>query len=369
MSQCLIQDFVNKILLSFTDDSKQNFYQFFQNLKKDSFNFDWKTILYILEKHDLKPLFFYNLKQLNFLKILPEDIFNNIKDSYNSTLAKNMYLLNEYEKINNILINSNVQAIPLKGIHMLYVLYPFIGLRPMSDIDILVHKSDLNIIDKILLENGFKGEETKSKKYFEKYHFHYHYYKPNIILEVHWKLTQKNYFYIDMNNIWSRVKLIENKQNICLMSLEDTIIYLILHLVNHCIILRLLWLYEIHYLITKNLNNINWEYILKIIKSHRFKYSMFLVLSFLQKYCQTNIPIYVFQELKFDSKIRNYFFNSIVYKNNIFTNKLDKFEQILFRILIMDKYLDMLNYLLSSIPRYFSKYNKLSLKNGTKNFI
>ena len=126
-----------------------------------------------------------------------------------------------------------------KGAHLLTRYYKDPSLRPTRDIDILVNSADIKKLINILLESGYKFEESFNKKYF-KSNFQYGYNIPGILdpngirIEVHHR--------IEPNTSNQKCKFSEeffiNKKNFKLSTLDTYFLSdedLIMHLIYHAI--------------------------------------------------------------------------------------------------------------------------------------
>ena len=67
----------------------------------------------------------------------------------------NRIFLKEYRNIVSTFQKSNIPIVGLKGIFLTEQVYPDLGLRPMTDIDLLIHKKDLPRIEEALLSLGY----------------------------------------------------------------------------------------------------------------------------------------------------------------------------------------------------------------------
>ena len=77
---------------------------------------------------------------------------------YYKTLYMNIKFYDAYGKILSKFEEHNIQHIPLKGIYLAEWLYKDIGLRLLSDIDLLVKVSDGQKCIQLLMELGYKYE-------------------------------------------------------------------------------------------------------------------------------------------------------------------------------------------------------------------
>jgi hypothetical protein len=100
----------------------------------------------------LSPLLYYHLKQLNmpgYNGILPH-----LKDSYMKNTARNVLLLKQIKLLKKRAEQDGIQIILLKGAGLAISVYNEIGLRPMADIDILVHQQHTKRIMELMKDGN-----------------------------------------------------------------------------------------------------------------------------------------------------------------------------------------------------------------------
>ncbi len=145
-----------------------------------------------------------------------------------SAKAKRKSLLFDAEmaKISADLSAAQVLYLPLKGI-LLKKLYPQVGMREMSDIDILFEKSAVKAVRDVMLNNGYESVS------FDKTNHDIYTKPPFFNVEMHRELFDdiylpKVYEYFSKKNYLSAVDGVR-----CEMSAEDMYIYLTAHMYQH----------------------------------------------------------------------------------------------------------------------------------------
>jgi hypothetical protein len=110
--------------------------------------------------------------------IAPEVVRRRLQSSYYSIAAYNTLL---YDKLNNILScfeQAKIGVILLKGMALINTIYPDIALRPMYDIDLLIHKHDFSLVEDKLKELGYMNSSAYPEDF----------YKDNMMVDIHWEL-------------------------------------------------------------------------------------------------------------------------------------------------------------------------------------
>ena len=126
------------------------------------------------------------------------------EDSCDENFASLMMQESEKSRLTEILNNERIKFIPLKGWH-LRLMYPKQEFRFMSDLDILIEKSDRKRISKVLKENGYTvgiSDYGSDDGY---------YYDPCIHLEVHIDMVSVEHdnWYKYYQNIWDKAIFVD----------------------------------------------------------------------------------------------------------------------------------------------------------------
>ena len=104
---------------------------------------DWKAFEDAAKWHGVAPLAFNGLRNVRASHRLPDQLFKTLKSEYRKNLIRNTLIFADLEKIVAALGEQSVPVVLLKGAAITRMIYKDIGLRPMSDIDILVKKEDI----------------------------------------------------------------------------------------------------------------------------------------------------------------------------------------------------------------------------------
>ena len=188
-----------------------------------------------------------------------------IANQYKNQWIHNQTLIDEIKTISTFLKDNNTQGTLLKGMELIHSTYQDIGRRFMSDIDILIEKSDLVIWEKILTELGYQN--TKHVTFYAN-NFKSEWTKKIGLVEVNLEIHTKIYFHIDEYNP-------EKNQSpypgFYFLTKEEQLLHLCYHLAFQHNFSKLYWLCDIYYFLTSH--RLDWNLIqqkkrvLKITKS------------------------------------------------------------------------------------------------------
>ena len=119
----------------------------------------WDETLEIALRHGVAPLLHRALQSGGALAELPEHVRTQLELDRRATGLLNMRRYGEFRRIAQALRERNIPLIALKGLHLADIVYLDISLRPMSDLDILVRRSQVAQAVATLhgLDYGFDG--------------------------------------------------------------------------------------------------------------------------------------------------------------------------------------------------------------------
>jgi hypothetical protein len=115
------------------------------------------------------------------------------------------------------------------------VIYGNAALRPMNDVDLLVHREDLERVEKKMLESGYVPEDCNRLIADDNYHFGYSLPNGGLTVEIHWNFLPANLsFGIDMDGQWRRSRTtFLGGAEVSVLCPEDLLLHQCLHASKH----------------------------------------------------------------------------------------------------------------------------------------
>jgi hypothetical protein len=191
----------------------------------------------------------------------PEHVLKVLESMYFQVLVKNTQLIGAYESLAFALNKLELSYIPLKGIHFLKKSFSNdIGIRQLSDIDILFHPDDAEKVHKCLIELGYRVYLTMPLRISKllKNPTPYNYSKDGVTLDVHYALNRLESFDISMSEVWKSA--VNNKSTLEYhLSTEDQLIHLCTHAFLHMKIFDLKQISFLDIVTLLNNDQVNWE--------------------------------------------------------------------------------------------------------------
>jgi len=103
---------------------------------------DWDYFSTQIIERGLAPIFYKKLPLLSNSQLIPTQVQTRLRAAYYKTVSRSMMLYGAYHEVTEQFIKAGIPVIALKGMYISEHLYQDIGLRLMSDIDLLVREED-----------------------------------------------------------------------------------------------------------------------------------------------------------------------------------------------------------------------------------
>lgn len=209
---------------------------------------DWGVLSQKAQKNRITQIIYQVFKDIDTDLILPGP-FKGLAQAYNNILSYNMLFYEELGQILDRFSDEGIDIMVLKGAVLAELFYHNPGLRSFKDIDLMVRIENLGRGEEILKGMGYdtnpKLKDLSEKglaldDYYRKFHPHLpQLYKTSArggyIVELHWALTALSLPYqIDAEGVWRRaLRARISGREAWIMSKEDMIIHLAVHLARH----------------------------------------------------------------------------------------------------------------------------------------
>lgn len=141
------------LLLCSRIDGNADFYQRVASLAGQPLN--WTHLLKQAQIHGLEPLLYRHLKRAGVT--LSPELQMQLQGAYLQHRHANRIRAQTLAEILACYQEAGIEAVVVKGAVLAHLIYPEPGLRPMSDLDILVKPQQARDAQQLLLELGFAG--------------------------------------------------------------------------------------------------------------------------------------------------------------------------------------------------------------------
>jgi hypothetical protein len=238
-----------------------------ENLTKavDLYNasgFAWSPVIDLAQKEHTSPLMYRALRDATDV---PPEILKIFYKDYLWWGRHNLLVFHELGKLLHVLDGNNISVILLKGVALAENLYDNMALRPLRDMDILVHFEDRYALIELLkpLNYRLKEIEVHDTATFE-YENEIVLMKtgePEYYLDFHWNLLDSMYYQhvVDVDWFWqTAVPVSIDGIETMILGPEAQILHLCSHLSIHHQNEGLLWFNDIAMLLHKYNDKLDW---------------------------------------------------------------------------------------------------------------
>jgi len=122
--------------------------------------YDWDRIVETAIREGVAPLLFHQIRRHGIEGCLPPGCRSDLSHIFLTNLKRNLYLIGSLRPVLSAFQSAGIPCIVLKGIVLAERVYPNIGLRGMTDVDLLVRKKDLFRADAALIDLGFASSDA-----------------------------------------------------------------------------------------------------------------------------------------------------------------------------------------------------------------
>ncbi len=215
--------------------------------------------------------------------------YGRMKGIYRYFLYRNSMLFSEGKKIIKRFIEVGIDLLLFKGLALYLKYYQNPALRPMGDIDVLVHKKDLEKAEKILVELGWKYRYTNDRKVRDIHSFDY-INAANQGFDLHWYALYENPIPEIDRGIWERAQTFNwEGMKVKVMAPEDLILTGVINGIRDSTPMRYEWIYDAIKIIKKEPFS-QWPIVLKESQNRGLGEILFYALNLVHDISQEAVP-------------------------------------------------------------------------------
>jgi hypothetical protein len=269
-----------------------------------------------LNDHDflscVGPILYKVMLHQGLDRAAPKKITETCKLAYINSTIFNALLLHDLDLIVSRLYSAGIRVIVLKGGFLARAVYPEIGLRPMSDLDILIRELDIPTVQEIVESLGYRqptGDELSGDSARRTGHALRPYIKGVTAVEFHWNIEDVDSpFQIDPEDIWRDAYPGEGKcaYPLCI-SPEDLLLHVSIHgSYNHGDYVfgnGLYPLFDVAAIIRRYKGILNWSALVRRSQAWGVSHCIFITLIVTERLFSPGVPVNIIKQLapeKFD---------------------------------------------------------------------
>jgi hypothetical protein len=237
----------------------------------EAFNgINWEYFLELAMHHRLYPILYGKLKKTDD-NLIPNFVVQELSHSYKMNTFQMLKLSGEMEQLCKTFNENQIQILVLKGPVLAEDLYGDISLRTCGDLDVLVPISQLDNVNKILINQGYQKDDyiqTVLNDWRWRHH-HVTYFHPEkrVKIEIHWRLNPGPGKEPSFWELWERKRVSSlTSYPVYYLGKEDLFVFLVSHGARHGWS-RLRWLVDISQLIKQKMD---WLTLVSLLKKYQY---------------------------------------------------------------------------------------------------
>jgi len=200
---------------------------------------DWDEIIRLAAQNRVDSLLHRMLVEEGLDVFMPSPHRERLNQAYQRRYLRTTLLAEEVHRILEAFHEAEIPCIALRGSALVNRIYEDESLRPAADLDLLLLPNDLHQAKRLLSQMGYaKPTRALPDRYYERNHLHLRYVNPShkTPVEIHWALDHKyTLLTIDYAGIFRRAEpAMVAGSNGLVMSTEDLLLSLCVHLAKHC---------------------------------------------------------------------------------------------------------------------------------------
>lgn len=235
---------------------------------------DWQAFVAMARLESVAPMLYWTVRRGGLPAGAPPEAMAALGESYYASTAYNVLLFDELDRVLDAFKVAQIRTIVLKGAALAAGLYPEMGLRPMTDLDLLVQPDRFRQSYDLLTERlGYTECSEEPARDFDLIFHHARCLKravgPGLLLELHQELvaTAAYRYHAPSDWFWDHAEAsIWHRQGIEALTLSPTA--QLLYSATHAMMqhgggsIPMIWLYDMHLMLTLQSDRLDWELLL-----------------------------------------------------------------------------------------------------------
>lgn len=269
-------------------------------------NIDWQYLTQTADRHGVLSLLYSRIKNI-CPEAVPELILKQWRYSFQSIAQRNLFLTSELINLLKLLKQENIVALPYKGPVLATLIYKNVALRRFGDLDIIVHKEDIQRVKAILNSQGFQAylnlTEKQERIYLETQLGYDFTRRDGTFIEMHWKPIPTMFnFPIPCEQLWQELEPVNLGGITTLIPNAEILLLILCAHGSKDRWAQLKWICDLAELLQLH-QNINWEKVIEQAKNLGCVRRLYLGLLLAHKLLNVDIPINILQKIKSDKVV------------------------------------------------------------------
>jgi hypothetical protein len=207
---------------------------------------DWHAFIQLAITHNVVPLIYHHLKT-TFASRVPASALHDLRRVYLRLFRESIQIRGELPHLLNYLNGHGIAALPFKGPLLAAVAYADENLRTFTDLDLLIHESDVERTVRALEEAGFAEKNPLQPDHAATWTSYAPWNHPHgnangyvrdsgtpgaLHVDIHWGLASRYFLFpMEPDALWKRREpvTLDNGATVDTFSPEDTLLFQCMH--------------------------------------------------------------------------------------------------------------------------------------------
>jgi len=204
---------------------------------------DWQELVISARRHRVSAFLYHRLQSHGLTGQMPTEVAEALRAEAKSATLRGLRLKAELLEIGRAFHEAGIPVIVLKGGHLASHVYEGVGLRWMGDLDLLVHRSDVERALAVLIDRGYCAVGALFLDVaFAAHHHIAPLTRADCTIELHWSMSPPGEpVAIDLPAVWSRSLPFSNGvAGLRVLAVNDLLVHLCVHAAcNHNLVIGL----------------------------------------------------------------------------------------------------------------------------------
>ncbi len=259
--------------------------------------------------HGLGPFLFHHFKNQTKACILPRTVETRLQQAYYSAQAAALVQEQTWIELLNAFKTAGILVLVLKGVALAYTVYPDPVLRPMGDMDLLIHPDHVSQAAIILKQLGFEPKPEPLKRinpfntrWTGESSFVRKLQGAVVSVDLHWQLLTiewlRHVVKVDLGPLWEHAIPFSLGQAVArTLACEDMLLHTCLHLSLHGFT-HFRGYVDILQLLKRG--NLDWQLFVQRARTNGLRLTCYFPLWWIAQYCTSIVPKEVLVALRPD---------------------------------------------------------------------
>ena len=271
---------------------------------------DWDYVLDASVVHGVAPLLWHGLERMPAASsgeaAVPEAVRAQLASLHRNSGARNRRLYRVLAELAATFRQAGIEAMALKDLALARTGFPDPALRPIGDLDILIHRHDYPRMAECMARLGFFPVPSADCPFAQKYAWGQHFRRAadNVWVDVQWGVLQLEWdtqgegnFDFEVDRLWrNAAPLSLDGESVLVPRTEDMLFHLCMHLEGHRYG-ELILLCDIAALLRQHGRRLDWEYLAGLSRRYGVSASLYYSLLITERLFPSvgSVPLAMFE--------------------------------------------------------------------------